>query len=47
VGHKEFALVWSPPNGGSTLVALDGCAVQQDGGWWRATDQLRELLAAS
>lgn len=46
-GHTKFALVWNTSNSSSTLVALDGCAVQQDGGWWRATDRLRELLAAS
>jgi hypothetical protein len=44
--HKQFALLWSPPNGSYTLVAVDGCAVQQDGGWWRGTDRLRELVAA-
>ena len=27
-----------------TYVALDGCAVQQNGAWWRATDELRALL---
>lgn len=27
-----------------TYVALDGCAVQQNASWWRATDELRILL---
>lgn len=27
-----------------TYVALDGCAVQQNASWWRATDELRTLL---
>ena len=43
-GHTRFALVM--PGGPSTLVALDGCAVQQDDGWWRATDRLRALVGA-
>jgi hypothetical protein len=28
-----------------TTVALDGCAVEQDSGWWRAGDDLRAALA--
>jgi hypothetical protein len=44
--HQRFALLQSSGTSGgpTTLVALDGCAVQQDGGWWRATDRLRALL---
>ena len=42
--HRRFALLGS--GGATTLVALDGCAVQQDGGWWRATDRLRALVTA-
>jgi hypothetical protein len=40
-GHTRFALLGQS----DTLVAVDGCAVQQDGGWWRATDALRALVA--
>lgn len=45
--HTRFALLQpvGQPGGPTTLVALDGCAVQQDGGWWRATDRLRALVA--
>jgi hypothetical protein len=44
--HGRFALLQAGGTAGgpTTLVALDGCAVQQDGGWWRATDRLRALL---
>jgi hypothetical protein len=42
--HTRFALLGI--GGATTLVALDGCAVQQDGGWWRASDRLRALLTA-
>jgi hypothetical protein len=42
--HTRFALLGV--EGATTLVALDGCAVQQDGGWWRATDRLRALVTA-
>jgi hypothetical protein len=44
--HTRFALLQSAGQAGgpTTLVALDGCAVQQDGGWWRATDRLRALV---
>jgi hypothetical protein len=46
--HKRFALLQAGGTSGgpTTLVALDGCAVQQDGGWWRATDRLRALVGA-
>lgn len=44
--HQHFALVVREASGLSTLVATDGCAVQQDGGWWRATPQLRALVHA-
>jgi hypothetical protein len=45
---ERFALLQPnlTPGGPATLVDLDGCAVQQDGGWWRATDRLRALIAA-
>ncbi|MCU1588310.1 MAG: hypothetical protein JWN31_1803 [Frankiales bacterium] len=43
-GHRQFALIFGG-RGGTTLIAIDGCAVQQDDGWWRATDKLRELVA--
>jgi hypothetical protein len=42
--HTRFALLGI--GGATTLVALDGCAVQQNGGWWRATDRLRALVDA-
>jgi hypothetical protein len=44
--HTRFALLQAGGQGGgpTTLVALDGCAVQQDGGWWRVTDRLRALV---
>ncbi len=41
--HTHFALLSTA--GGGTLVALDGCAVQQDQGWWRAGDPLRTALS--
>jgi hypothetical protein len=46
--HTRFAMLQpgGQSGGPTTLVALDGCAVQQDGGWWRATDRLRALVAA-
>lgn len=44
--HTRFALLQAGAGGPQTLVALDGCAVQQDGGWWRAPDRLRALVAA-
>jgi hypothetical protein len=45
--HTRFALLQAGGTAGgpTTLVALDGCAVQQDGGWWRATDRLRALVS--
>jgi hypothetical protein len=45
--HDRFALLQASGTSGgpATLVDLDGCAVQQDGGWWRATDRLRALIA--
>lgn len=42
--HTRFALIQKESGSPSTLVALDGCAVQQDEGWWRGTDRLRSLL---
>jgi hypothetical protein len=42
-GHRLFAVI--DGGRGQTVVALDGCAVQQDGGWWRAGDDLRSLLS--
>lgn len=44
-GHQHFAMIPMVAHGTTTLIAVDGCAVQQDGGWWRATDRLRELVA--
>ena len=44
--HTRFAVLGSMQGGFDTLVAVDGCAVQQDGGWWRAPDRLRALVAA-
>jgi hypothetical protein len=46
--HERFAVLQAGGTAGgpTTLVALDGCAVQQDGGWWRATDRLRALVGA-
>jgi hypothetical protein len=44
--HTGFALLQGGRGGSDTLVAVDGCAVQQDGGWWRAPDRLRALVAA-
>lgn len=46
--HTRFALLQAGGTAGgpTTLVALDGCAVQQDDGWWRATDRLRALVGA-
>jgi hypothetical protein len=46
--HTRFAMLQTggQDGGPTTLVALDGCAVQQDGGWWRAPDRLRALVAA-
>jgi len=46
--HTRFALLQpvGQAGGPTTLVALDGCAVQQDGGWWRASDRLRALVGA-
>lgn len=43
---RRFALLQAGGTAGApaTLVDLDGCAVQQDGGWWRATDRLRALV---
>ena len=41
--HTRFALLSTA--GGGTLVALDGCAVHQDQGWWRAGDSLRAALS--
>lgn len=43
-GQTRFALL-SPPGGPGAVVALDGCAVQEDEGWWRAGDDLRALLS--
>jgi hypothetical protein len=44
---RRFALLQAGGAAGApaTLVDLDGCAVQQDSGWWRATDRLRALIA--
>lgn len=42
--HTRFVLITESPGSPATLIALDGCAVQQDRGWWRATDRLRELV---
>ncbi|MGZ4571863.1 MAG: hypothetical protein ACXVXU_13410 [Blastococcus sp.] len=44
--HTRFALLQGGRGGFETLVAVDGCAVQQDGGWCRAPDRLRALVAA-
>ena len=43
--HTRFALLTA---GGiaETVVALDGCAVSQGSGWWRADDQLRTAVGA-
>ena len=43
--HTRFAVL----NGGqqdATVIALDGCAVSQEEGWWRAADQLRLRFGA-
>ena len=42
--HTMFALLSSAGGSDGTLVAVDGCAVQQGDGWWRATDGLRDLV---
>lgn len=42
-GHQLFVVMLTP-DGGATYVSVDGCAAQQDGGWWRGTDALRALL---
>ena len=44
VGHTKFAVLWADATDKIVYVALDGCAVQLDGSWWRATDELRALL---
>jgi hypothetical protein len=43
--HTRFALLLARQASYATYVALDGCAVQQDGGWWRAGDDHRGLLS--
>ncbi|WNV74778.1 hypothetical protein [Geodermatophilus sp. DSM 44513] len=43
VEHRRFAVLFgSQP--GRTVIALDGCAVSQDAGWWRADDHLRRAV---
>ncbi len=41
--HTRFALLTTSA-GAPTDVALDGCAVSQNGSWWRAGDDLRSAL---
>jgi len=43
--HTRFALLGIDQQD-ATVVALDGCAVAQDGGWWRADDRLRLAIGA-
>lgn len=43
--QRAFALLVGPaPENATTVVALDGCAVSQGDGWWRAGDDLRAAL---
>lgn len=42
--HTRFVLL-TDGRGEPYLVALDGCAVQQGIGWWRAPESLRTLLS--
>lgn len=42
--HRRFVALWSDKTGG-TYVDPDGCVVLQGDTWWRASDDLRELLA--
>jgi hypothetical protein len=44
IGHSSFALV-AGPRSSELLVALHGCAVQQGGDYWRASEKLRTLLS--
>lgn len=44
IGHTRFVVLRSHATEKQIFVALDGCAVQLDGTWWRATDELRALL---
>ena len=45
-GHHQFVAVNSDTNDlYGIYVALDGCAVWQDGDSWRASDELRDLLS--
>ena len=43
--HTEFALL-NGDQQDATFIALDGCAVSQYEGWWRADDQLRLAVGA-
>lgn len=45
IGHTRFVVLRSDATEKQIFVALDGCAVQLDGTWWRATDELRALLS--
>lgn len=42
--HHSFAVVTISTGGDELYAALDGCAVQQGNKWWRAGDDLRDLL---
>jgi hypothetical protein len=44
--ESRYAVMYPAERDGefATYVAVDGCAVQQDDRWWRASDQLRALL---
>ena len=44
--ESRYAVMYPAERDGefATYVAVDGCAVQQDNRWWRASDQLRALL---
>lgn len=44
-GHTAFAVVST--SGSGVVVALDGCAVQQDSRSWRVGDDVRRLLSVS
>lgn len=44
IGHTSFVVLWSDADDKVVSVALDGCAVQLDGSWWRGSDELRTLL---
>jgi hypothetical protein len=43
--HTKFAVVINDSQPVSVYVALDGCAVSDDAGWWRATQDLRNLVS--